>query len=91
MGLVAVIGLTLSLTACATTTKIAYVLPEVVWPVFPKPGDDDVEYVEKGDKVLMSIEYYNQLKDFKTDYKATKKAYELTKQLYEGVRNDADN
>jgi hypothetical protein len=54
-----------------------------VWPEFPKPGDCDVDYDDKSGMVLMSLEYYDSLKDFKIDYKATKEAYERTKQLYE--------
>ena len=83
MGLVAVISLMLSLTACVTTTKTVYILPEVVWPEFPKPGDCDVDFDDNSGMVLMSLEYYDSLKDFKIDYKATKEAYERTKQLYE--------
>lgn len=85
MGLVAVISLMLSLTACVTT-KTEYVTPEIVWPVFPKPSDEDAVYNDKTGKVEMSLEYYDKLKDFKIDYKATKEAYELTKKLYEGEK-----
>lgn len=90
MGLVAVISLMPLLTACVTT-KTVYVVPEIVWPVFPKPSDEDVGYNDETGKVEMSLEYYEKQKNFKIDYKATQEAYELTKQLYEGVRNDADN
>lgn len=83
MGLVAVISLMPLLTACVTTTKTVYVLPEVVWPEFPAPSDTDVDYDDKSGMVLMSLEYYDSLKDFKIDYKATKEAYERTKKLYE--------
>ena len=84
MVLLGVISLTLSLTACVTTTKTVYVLPEVAWPMFPEPSVDDVDYNNKTGKVEMSMEYYDKLKNFKADYKATRKAYELTKELYEG-------
>lgn len=47
-------------------------------------SDDDVDYNDKTGKVEMSLEYYDKLKNFKADYKATRKAYELTKELYEG-------
>lgn len=83
MGLVAVISLMPLLTACVTTTKTVYVLPEVVWPEFPAPSDSDVGYDNESDMVLMSLEYYEKLKNFKIDYKATKKTYERTKKLYE--------
>ena len=85
MGLVAVISLMLSLTACVTT-KTEYVTPEIVWPVFPKPSDEDAVYNDKTGKVEMSLEYYDKVKGFKRDYQALKEDYEFHKKLYEGEK-----
>lgn len=84
MVLLAVTSLTLLMTACVTTTKTVYVLPEVAWPVFPTPSDEDVAFNDETGKVEMSLDYYDKLKNFKADYKANRKAYELTKEVYEG-------
>lgn len=73
------------LTSCVTTkTKIVYMVPDMYWPEFPKPGVDDVNYDKESDKVLMSLDYYEKIKNFKNLYKATKSTYERTAELYEG-------
>ena len=73
----------LSLTACVTT-KTEYIAPEIVWPVFPMPSDEDAAYNDESGKVEITLDYYEKLNNFKIDYKATKEAYELIKKLYEG-------
>ena len=70
------------LTSCVTTkTKVVYVVPDMYWPEFPKPGADDVDYDKESDKVLMSLDYYEKIKNFKNLYRATKSTYESIRPL----------
>jgi hypothetical protein len=65
----AVIVLTLSTTACATT-KTEYIrdVPTVTFPVFPSP--DCVEYDEATDTVSMPLWYWQDIAEYKIDVDA---------------------
>ncbi|MDR1586940.1 MAG: hypothetical protein LBS57_05745 [Treponema sp.] len=66
----AVIALTLSTIACASTPRIEYVhdVPAVTFPVFPPP--DCVEYDETTDTVSMPLWYWQKIAEYKIDVDA---------------------
>lgn len=66
----AVIVLTLSMTACASTPRIEYVhdVPAITFPVFPPP--DCVEYDEATDTVSMPLWYWRDIAEYKIDVDA---------------------
>jgi hypothetical protein len=60
--------LTLSITACASEPRIVYVhdaavIPSFLFPIFPSP--DNVRYDEAADTVLMPLEYWQKIAEYK--------------------------
>lgn len=81
--LLALILLTISITACATKIEYVREIPAVDFPVFPPP--DCVTYDEATDTVSMPLWYWQKIAEYKIDVDA---ARDYLKRLREAAQKD---
>lgn len=62
---------------------IKYVVPELVFPIFPAPPAE-VSYDDATETVTMPLEYYTQIYNYKVQVDSVEHVYNVTKELWEG-------
>lgn len=83
--LLAVTGLTLLLPGCQTVrrTEYKYIVPNLDFPSFPS-AEGNVSYDDKTGNVVMSLDYYMRIYEFKVQVDAMKTIYtRLQSEVYE--------
>lgn len=73
-----VLSLTLLTSGCEST-KIIVLYPQLSFPIYLEPR---TEYLEESDEVVMSLNHYEEIMQYKLKVDKTKEIYEQTVELY---------